>query len=298
MKKLLPMILIMLSFSTTFVQSETISSVPQLINYQGMLTDAESQPLETKEYKLSFSIFNQPTGGTAVWGPQIFDGKFEPGHGAKVPVVRGHFNVILGQKDINERTITDAFKTKDAYLEITIENNSPILPRQQILSTPFALQSEKANTVRDGAITNDKIADHSITNNKIADHSVGVEKLNFSDESGNVAYSGNVSYSANISVKKEIAIGEEPNNKTIISGDKIGVGVNNPSKNLEVNGTIGFTGGKGPFCIFSTECPDGWIDKGKGGFFTKKKDYCPYEYGIISTEYYVLGCFSRICCNE
>jgi len=139
-KTIIIMIITLLFSSAAIVQSETVS-VPQLINYQGMLTNAEGQPLETKEYKLSISIFNQPTGGTAIWGPQIFDGRFEAGHGAKVPVVRGHFNVILGQKDINGRFINDAFQTKDAYLEITVENNNPIMPRQQILSSPYAIQS-------------------------------------------------------------------------------------------------------------------------------------------------------------
>jgi len=135
------LIMIITLFFLSAVQSETVS-VPQLINYQGMLTNAEGQPLETKEYKLSFSIFNQPTGGTAVWGPQIFDGKLEVGHGAKVPVVRGHFNVILGPQDINKRIVTEAFQTDKAYLEISVENNNPIMPRQRILTTPYSVVSK------------------------------------------------------------------------------------------------------------------------------------------------------------
>jgi hypothetical protein len=276
MRQYLCVTIILLLFSFNIAQSETVPSIPQLINYQGMLTNAEGQPLETKEYKLSFSIFNQPTAGEAVWGPQIFDGRYGDGRGAKVPVVRGHFNVILGDKDINGRLIIEAFQSKDAYLEIIIENNSPISPRQQILSSPYAVQSEKANTVENGAITNKNIADHSI----------GVEKLNFSDDSGNVSHSGN------LFVKKEIIVGEEQNN-TIITADKIGVGVNNPTKNLEINGNIGFTGGKGPFCIFSTECPDGWVNRGEIGFISKK---CPYKMGADYSGWD--WCHPQLCCNE
>jgi hypothetical protein len=139
---------IILLLLANFVQGETTSSIPQYINYQGMLTNAEGQPLETKEYKLSFSIFNQPTGGETVWGPQIFDGRYGDGRGAKVPVVRGHFNVILGEKDTNGRLIINAFQSKDAYLEITVENNTPVSPRQQILSTPYALQSQVSQTAK------------------------------------------------------------------------------------------------------------------------------------------------------
>ena len=151
MRQYLCVTIILLLFSFIFIniaQSETAPSIPQLINYQGMLTNAEGQPIETKEYKLSFSIFNQPTGGEAVWGPQIFDGRYVDGRGAKVPVVRGHFNVILGEKDTNGRLIINAFQSKDSYLEITVENNTPVSPRQQILSTPYALQSQVSQTAK------------------------------------------------------------------------------------------------------------------------------------------------------
>ncbi|MFH1148211.1 MAG: hypothetical protein V1736_10960 [Pseudomonadota bacterium] len=111
------------------------ASVPQLVNYQGMLTDAQGAPLETKEYKLSFSIYSVSLGGTAVWGPQVFD---------SVPVVRGHFNVILGPKDTSNRDIANAFTTSNAYLEIKVGDSTPIAPRQQVLSTPYALQAEKS----------------------------------------------------------------------------------------------------------------------------------------------------------
>ena len=142
MKQYLPVFLILFLFSVNFVQSETTSSIPQLINYQGMLTNAEGQPLETKEYKLSFSIFTKATEGTAVWGPQIFDGKLDLGHGLKVPVVRGYFNVILGPQDTYGRIITDSFQTNEAYIEISIENNNPIKPRQKILTSPYAVVSQ------------------------------------------------------------------------------------------------------------------------------------------------------------
>jgi len=141
MKKYQCILLILFLFAN-FVQGETTSSIPQYINYQGMLTNAEGQPLETKEYKLTFKIFNKSTEGSVVWGPQIFDGVYTAGHGAKVPVVRGHFNVILGPTDTEGRSIIEAFQTNNAYLEISVENNNPIMPRQRILTTPYAVVSE------------------------------------------------------------------------------------------------------------------------------------------------------------
>lgn len=118
------------------------SSVPQLINYQGKLTDDEGQALATAEYSLSFSIYDGPLdGANLVWGAQVFDGADQMGHGALVPVVQGFFNVILGPYDEDGDPIVEAFDRPDRYLEITVGDGSPILPRQQILSAPYALQS-------------------------------------------------------------------------------------------------------------------------------------------------------------
>jgi len=121
-----------------FIVKAQAASVPHLINYQGMLTDAGGDPLETREYKLTFKIFQQSTGGTAIWGPQVF---------AQVPVVRGHFNVILGPTDSVNRDILAAFTSANTYLEITVGNGAPITPRQQILSTPYALNGVPPGTI-------------------------------------------------------------------------------------------------------------------------------------------------------
>lgn len=106
--------------------------VPLLINYQGYLTDKDGNPLPTAEYTLSFSIFNVPTDGTSVWGPQTFE---------KVPVVKGYFNVILGPNDADNHRITDAFTSDLAYLSISVNGGLSIRPRQRILSAPYAMNA-------------------------------------------------------------------------------------------------------------------------------------------------------------
>ena len=130
--------------------------VPQLINYQGQVADAEGQPPPTGDYTLSFSIYDEPfsapcstpteTGcARRVWGPQVFDGKTDAvGHGLQVPIVRGYFNVILGPYDIHGMPILQGFTSSKRFLEITVAGDDPVLPRQQVLSTPFALTSAGA----------------------------------------------------------------------------------------------------------------------------------------------------------
>lgn len=113
-------------------------SVPQLINYQGMLTDKDGNPVKTGEYKLSFNIYStssaQGKGDKLLWGPQTF---------SQVPVVRGNFNVLLGPQDSSKRNISDTFKYKDTFVEISI-NGQIIAPRQQILSAPYAMEAAHA----------------------------------------------------------------------------------------------------------------------------------------------------------
>ena len=123
------------SFSLSFA-----ASVPQLINYQGRLTDANGVGL-TGTKRLEFNVYDAATGGNIVWGIQIID---------DIPLVDGHFNVILST-DNQGRSIANAFKSKNRYIAIKVgephtdlSGIPEISPRQQILSAPYALQAERA----------------------------------------------------------------------------------------------------------------------------------------------------------
>jgi hypothetical protein len=118
-----------------------------MMNYQGRLVNSNGVPLANGDYELTFRIYDAPTGGSNIWGPQIFDGVAGVGHGAKVPVVGGYFNVVLGPMDTNNRAIPNAFNQATRYLEIKVGSDSPISPRQQILTTPFAFTAQTALSV-------------------------------------------------------------------------------------------------------------------------------------------------------
>ena len=104
-------------------------SVPTCINYQGRLIDGDGEPLATGDYVLKFSIYDEAEEGIMVWGEQIFDGQADDGHGAKVPVVHGHFNVILGPVDsqAEPRPIEDAFSGPDRWLQVRIGDDGGYL---------------------------------------------------------------------------------------------------------------------------------------------------------------------------
>lgn len=71
-------------------------NVPALVNYQGRLANPDGSPLPTADYTLTFNIYDAATNGALVCGPQVFDGFAAQGHGPRIPVVQGYFNVMLG----------------------------------------------------------------------------------------------------------------------------------------------------------------------------------------------------------
>ncbi len=127
-KTMILAIILAMAVSVVYAQS-----VPPLINYQGMLTGTDGNPL-TGTKKLVFNIYDAVSGGNLIWGPQTFD---------SVPLIEGRFNVILGTTDTPGRSIANAFDAANRYLGITVDG-AEIAPRQQILSAPFAVQAEHA----------------------------------------------------------------------------------------------------------------------------------------------------------
>jgi hypothetical protein len=129
----------------------SLSAQPAYINYQGTLLDDAGALLATDAYAMAFSVYDAATEGAVVWGPLILDGAPETGHGPLVRVANGRFNVVLGPVDTAGRPIAEAFNGEARFIEITVGEGSPILPRQQVLSAPYALKTTGI-TVVDGRI--------------------------------------------------------------------------------------------------------------------------------------------------
>jgi len=94
----------------------TVLAVPQEINYQGYLTDAEGNPLNG-EVAMTFRIWDSPGGGTQLWSESH----------AAVTLTEGVFNVILG----SSVPITSEILDGDCYLGITVGEDDEMVPRQR-----------------------------------------------------------------------------------------------------------------------------------------------------------------------
>lgn len=132
MKKIMLFMYVIVVITIILSAQSQAGTVPPYVNYQGTLTGVNG-PV-TGYHDLSFKIYTDPDSTNSkylVWGPQTFP---------FVLFSNGSFNVILGN-DKNNKNITEAFISDKTYLEITVDNGDPILPRQQILTAPYAFNA-------------------------------------------------------------------------------------------------------------------------------------------------------------
>jgi Chaperone of endosialidase len=240
MKRVLILLAIGLSLLAAGVRAQT---VPSLINYQGQVLGANGTPLATGDYELTFRIFDAVEGGTLIWGPQILDGTGSLGHGPKIPVVQGYFNVILGPTDTASRSLGTAFQGTARFLEIKVGTNNPIAPRQQILSAPYALNAANAEnaanaanaanavSVQAGGVNTLAIAGSAITTAKLADGAVTTPKL----PDGAVT-TPKLADAAVTAAKLDPAIGvwDRSSNNVFRTVGNVGIGTTNPGVPLHI----------------------------------------------------------------
>ena len=108
------------------------AQVPQMINYQGTLTDTLGNRLNGS-YNMTFSIYDTSSGGTALW-TEIQNG---------VSVDDGIFNVLLG----SVTPIPDSVFDGDIrYLGVKVGADNEMTPRKPIVSVGYAWKAFDADT--------------------------------------------------------------------------------------------------------------------------------------------------------
>lgn len=117
------------------------AGVPQMINYQGTLTDRNGAPVANGSYNMEFKIYDVASGGAALWSE-----KWDTN--TPITVVGGIFNAMLGFiSPIPAAFFADHPVT---YLGIKVGTDSEMLPRQQITSVGYAFTA--GNGVPKGGI--------------------------------------------------------------------------------------------------------------------------------------------------
>ncbi|MEE9443584.1 MAG: hypothetical protein V3V99_13045 [candidate division Zixibacteria bacterium] len=111
----------------------TNAEVPQLINYQGVLTDFDNKPIRNQIISLEFRIYDAPIGGDQKWMETQIDTTDN----------NGAININLGATG----TIPDSvFSGLDRWLGVRIDTNPEISPRIRLVSVPYAYKAIQADT--------------------------------------------------------------------------------------------------------------------------------------------------------
>lgn len=153
-------------------------TIPQAINYQGILTDAGGTAVPDGTYQLTFRLYDAPTGGSPLW---------EETQGS-VTVTKGIFNVSLGSVTPFNLPFDEQY-----FLGISVEGEAELTPRIYMESAAYSLASRSL---------------HGVSNVIPADGNVGIGTLhpNYpitveSDAPVGIRYQGNASAWAGIYVE-------------------------------------------------------------------------------------------------
>lgn len=123
-------------------------AVPPGFNIQGRLTDANGVNREGN-YSIKFTLYDAPTGGTALWTRTY----------PALTVRNGNFQTVIGDVT-GQPMLSDVFASGDArHLEIQVLSGpgvttpeQPLVPRQQLVSVPYAMKAAVADSVLTPAV--------------------------------------------------------------------------------------------------------------------------------------------------
>jgi len=127
--------LFMILMISVIFQPSFSQAAPNLINYQGSLTDSGGTPVTDLAVSMTFRIYDAATGGTPLWEET-----------QTVAVTNGIYNVLLGSSTANPAYGTfdpSLFSGDSRWLEIVV-NGETLTPRQRIASVAYSLRTAEA----------------------------------------------------------------------------------------------------------------------------------------------------------
>jgi len=156
-------------------------AIPQMLSYQGELTDTTGIPVPDGDYSVVFRLYTAPSGGSPVWNET-----------QSVTTETGLFSVLLG-------SVTPIGSMPDAgaaYLAMAVDGGAELTPRLRLASAAYsylsgraadadlvqgkdtsALDSRYVNEGQASSITGAMITDGNVTSADIRDTTVNTAEL-------------------------------------------------------------------------------------------------------------------------
>jgi hypothetical protein len=156
------------------LSSSSSADIPQLINYQGKVTDSGGAPVTDGTYAMRFSIYDVATGGTSIWYSGV----------VSVQVTGGIFNVLLGESP--QPAITLPFD-EDYWLSVWIDGDTQT-PRQRLGSVGYSYMASGVvpGTAISGSVTTGTSAALTGINTSATGSTYGLHGQSFSTEGAGV----------------------------------------------------------------------------------------------------------------
>ncbi len=134
------LILVLVTITVAAAQAD----IPRMLNYQGIITNDQGDPITQNELSVRFLIYPDSTGegpGTTLWTEVI-----------EKDIVDGELIHNLGSVIPFSDTLFTRFDT--LWLEVQVDGES-IEPRTRLLPSPFSLRVETIDAATGGTITGD-----------------------------------------------------------------------------------------------------------------------------------------------
>lgn len=135
--------------------TNTVKEFPNIMSYEGYITDSKGMPLPDGSYNFTFSLYSTLTNGSAIWSEEH----------QSVQVKNGNVQLTLG-KGTSPNPLNIPFDTQ-YYLGIKFGNNPEMSPRLELTTSGYSFRAKVADGVVDGSISTDKLAAGAVTNEKI-----------------------------------------------------------------------------------------------------------------------------------
>jgi len=166
------------------------NEISRLVPFQGRLHDGAGQVVSDGVYDLTFSAYDTPTGGTAVWSENH----------SQVSVIHGYVNVLLGainpldeagyatQEPLYDSNSTLVDFTEKKYLGISINGGAEMFPRSQLVPSFHAYTANHADhaTQADQATNSDKLGGVSAESYALISHVSDVVTQSIAEVTGTI----------------------------------------------------------------------------------------------------------------
>ena len=122
------------------------NAVPLQLTQQGRLLDGSGASV-TGTHTLTFRVYTDVSGGSVLWSESL-----------TVQFNNGYYATVLGTDTQNNALDSDTLLNYPVYLEVQLDANAPMSPRQAINSAPYAQIAGIAESVQGGSVDADTIS--------------------------------------------------------------------------------------------------------------------------------------------